>query len=61
MGKTITFLVYTAQLVLVAFLCGCTCSLNVINTEGSAQDVVDETQSADPNISPTVSIPAAEL
>ena len=38
-------------------LSGCTYSINMVHTEGSASDVVDETQANTPNVSPTVSIP----
>lgn len=40
-------------------LTGCTYSINQIHTEGSASDVVDETQAASPDVSPTLSIPMA--
>lgn len=42
-------------------LTGCTYSINMVHTEGSASDVVDEDQSPSTSISPTVSIPAAVL
>lgn len=43
------------------FLCSCTYSINMVHTEGHAQDVVDETQKADADVSPTLSIPASAL
>lgn len=38
-------------------LCSCTYSINQIHTDGTASDVLDETQSATPDISPTITIP----
>ena len=43
---------------MVICLTGCTYSINMLHTEGSATDMIDENQAASPNISPTVSIPA---
>ena len=40
---------------------GCTYSINMVHTEGYADDVVDETQKADADVSPTLSIPASAL
>ena len=40
---------------------GCTYSINMVHTEGYADDVVDEDQKASPNVSPTLSIPASAL
>jgi len=34
----------------------CTCSLNVVNTEGTASDVIDETQSNKPDVSPDIDL-----
>lgn len=35
----------------------CTYSITMVHTEGTASDVVDETQSNTPNVSPDVNIP----
>ena len=35
-------------------LTACTYTVNVVHTEGTASDVVDETTSQQPNISPTI-------
>ena len=43
------------------FLTACTFSINQIHTEGSAADVVDEEQDANPVISPTISVPVKPL
>jgi len=45
----------------VSLVVGCTYSLNVVHTQGTASDTVDETQSNQPDVSPTLSIPAAVL
>ncbi len=39
----------------------CTFSVNQIHTKGTASDVVDENQTASPNISPTIDIPLSSL
>jgi len=46
----------TVALISIIF-CGCTISLNNINTHGTAQDLVDEQQSADPQVDADVSLP----
>jgi len=38
-------------------LTGCTYSINMVHTQGQADDVVDENQTARPNISPTLTVP----
>lgn len=35
----------------------CTYSVTLVHTEGTATDVVDETQSNTPNVSPDVNVP----
>ena len=42
-------------------LFGCTYNISMAHTEGSATDVIDDTQSNTPNVSPTVTIPATGL
>lgn len=41
------------------FLSACTYSINMVHTQGQADDVVDETQENRPEVSPNVSIPAS--
>lgn len=54
----LSFIAIGAALVMVAImLCSCTTSVTTITTRGTAQDVVDENQSATPNVSPTLSVP----
>ena len=36
----------------------CTYNVSMVHTEGTATDVIDNDQTADPNIAPTVNIPA---
>jgi hypothetical protein len=50
-GNCMIYLISLALLV-----SSCTYSVNLIHTKGSATDVVDETQDASPNVSPTVSV-----
>ncbi len=40
---------------------GCTYNISMAHTEGTASDVIDDTQSNAPDVSPTVSIPATAL
>lgn len=56
--KKINFL---ALLSLVFTLSSCTYSINMIHTQGEASDVVDENQTADPKIDPTINIPTTGL
>jgi hypothetical protein len=44
---------------MISILClsACTYSITMVHTEGEASDVVDENQSAHPNISPDISLP----
>ena len=37
----------------------CTQTMTMVHTQGTADDVVDETSSATPNVSPNISIPAS--
>lgn len=47
--------------ILTGVMCSCTYSINMVHTQGSASDVVDETQSNEPDIKADLSIPAAAL
>lgn len=53
----LTLFFMLGMLVMLIYLSGCTYSINLVHTEGSAQDVVDEMQKADPTASPTLSLP----
>jgi len=47
-----------AFLFLFCVMTSCTMSVNMMNSQGKAEDMVDNDQKADPDISPTLSIPA---
>lgn len=50
------------QLFLMIFsICSCTLAINQVDTHGQAEDVVDTTQSTDPEVSPTISLPIKPL
>lgn len=51
----ITFIIITA--IFVIAMTGCSYSINNVQTEGEASDVVDETQTNDPNIAPSLTVP----
>lgn len=36
----------------------CTYNVSMVHTEGTASDVIDETTSNEPNVSPNISIPS---
>lgn len=42
---------------LMTFLQSCTYSINMVHSQGQADDVIDETSSNAPDISPKVSLP----
>lgn len=42
-------------------LVSCTYSVNVAHTEGTTSDLIDETQSNEPDISPNISLPIPAL
>lgn len=46
------------SIALMILLNSCTYSINMVHTQGEASDVVDETQSAQADISPNLDIPA---
>jgi len=41
------------------FLTACTYSITMVHTEGTATDVVDETQRADPDIKTDLTVPVS--
>lgn len=47
--------------VVITFLTSCTYSITMVHTQGTATDVVDETQRADPDVKTDLSIPATAL
>lgn len=46
---------------LICLMGSCTYSINMVHTDGDASDVIDENQSADPNISPEIEIPLTDF
>lgn len=61
---------YDTVALLIVFACvfiflicfpSCTASLNVVSNQGKATDLVDETQSTDPEVSPTLSVPVSAV
>lgn len=46
---------------LMFLMTSCTYNISMAHTEGSASDVIDDTQTNSPDVSPTVSIPAAAI
>lgn len=59
-GVFMKLFLYLPIIGLIIILSGCTYSINLIHSEGTTSDVIDENQSATPNISPTITgIPSA--
>lgn len=56
-GGSITFIILTAIFVII--MTACTYSINMVDTHGKAADVVDETETIDPKIDPTLNLPGA--
>lgn len=51
-------IMFIVSIVFIIFLMSsCTMSVNMMNSQGKAEDVVDTDQKADADISPTLSIP----
>jgi hypothetical protein len=48
-------------LFMLAFLTSCTYSINLVNSEGTASDVVDQNRTPNPQVSSTVSIPTSQI
>lgn len=40
-------------------LYGCTCTVNMAHTEGTAADTIDDTQANTPTVSPTITVPVS--
>jgi hypothetical protein len=47
--------------VLLSILAACTYSITMVHTEGEAADVVDETATNSPDISPEITVPASVI
>lgn len=51
---------YLSGIFIAIILGGCTLSVNMFHTEGST-DTFDENQTADPTVSPTLSVPVSTI
>lgn len=49
------------SLIVLFSLTACTYSINLIHSEGTADDVIDETASNAPTVSPTLTVPVKAL
>lgn len=49
-------LFYLVTILMSLTLSSCTLSMNMANTEGTASDVIDDTQSNTPTVSPSVNV-----
>ena len=52
-----SFLVLSAMVFSLIFLPGCTYNISMAHTSGTADDVIDDTASNSPVVSPTVTVP----
>ena len=53
------FILFVLASILVIMLYGCTYSITMVHTEGTASDVVDETQTSKPDVKADVALPLA--
>lgn len=53
------FLLITAMLTMMTFMTACTFNVSMAHTSGIADDVIDDTASNTPNVSPTITIPVS--
>jgi hypothetical protein len=53
--------VLLAVFAIVFSVSGCTYSINMVHTAGQASDVIDEVQSNEPDVSPTIAIPVQPI
>lgn len=59
--KKLTMIIPIAflSIITITFLPSCTVSMTMVHTEGMASDVVDETDTVSPDVSPNLTIPAS--
>ena len=55
------FVISTTLLLLLVGLTACTYNVSMAHTEGTAEDVIDDTASNTPNVSPTVTVPVSAV
>lgn len=51
----------TFMLALLANLTSCTYTVSMAHTSGTADDVIDDTNTTSPNVSPTITVPVSAL
>lgn len=51
------FVLLTFMLSMLTFVTSCTYNVSMAHTQGTADDVIDDTASNTPNVSPTVTVP----
>ncbi len=51
----------TFMLALLASMTSCTYNVSMAHTSGTADDVIDDTASNTPNVSPTITVPVSAL
>jgi hypothetical protein len=49
------------MVIILTYCSGCTMSLNMVGSQGKAQDIVDEEQTNDPKVDPSLTIPSSVL
>jgi hypothetical protein len=57
MRKFRVLICLSVTLYLALSLIACTCNVSMAHTEGTASDVIDETTTSNPNVSPNLNIP----
>lgn len=60
-ATTIIMMFCVLSVLMMCVLAGCTYSINMAHTEGHASDLIDETQDAQAEVVPTLTIPASVL
>lgn len=53
------FVLGVMTMMIILMSTSCTYSINMVDTHGAADDVVDETETVDPEFNPTLSLPGA--
>ncbi len=51
------FVLFTLSLSVLCFMTACTYNVSMAHTQGTADDVIDDTASNTPTVSPTVNVP----
>jgi len=55
-GFSVTLVLMVLTYFFFTILSSCTYNISMVHTEGEADDVIDTTQAADPNISPNINV-----